>query len=361
MKILYVYDKMPDAYQKYLNYFLEFIKKKLHVKALAYKKDSKADFSVLSYGVSSYFQFLLHKVKLSKFKKTDIKHMSNFDIIHLQYSFLWRKLNGIKNLANRPKIVITLRGGDTFIKPWLKNSWKDFYKNSDHVDAFVVMSHVQKKYLTRWQVPENKIHVIPISFGSFSNAKPKYQNKDVMKLVSAFRMTWEKNITGTVFFAKLLKDRNVDFEFDIYGDGGDLGQLHYLIERYELANYINVKGMVDNDILKEKLVNYDFFVQLSLSDALPTSVIEAQSIGLPCIVSNSGGLPEAVINNVTGIVGDYNNLDFLVAETIDLWNNEVKYHDFSEKAILNANENFSIEVEFEKLNNLYQEITKTKN
>ena len=350
---------MPDEYQKYLKNFLNYIKQTLSVKVLVYKKNLTADYSIKSYGYAYYFQYFLYKIKLSKFETIDTRYMASFDIVHLQYSFLWRKLEGLKNLTKKPKIIITLRGGDTFIKPWLGVSWKEFYKSANHIDAFIVMSYVQKKYLLRWGVSEEKIHVIPISFGNQSKAKPKFPSESVMKLVSAFRMTWEKNIEGTIYFAKLLKDQNIAFEYDIYGDGHDLGQLYYLIERYGLIDFINVKGRIDNDILKQKLANYDFFVQLSFSDALPTSVLEAQSEGVPCVVSNSGGLPEAVIKDVTAIVEDYKDLDKLVHETIELWKNKEKYYSFSEKAILNVNENFSIEIEFKKLNELYQKIMKS--
>lgn len=361
MKILYIYDKMPNDYQKYLKNFLRFIQQYLSVKTLVYTNDQEANYSIKSYGFAYYLQFILHKVKLSKFKTNDNKYMANFDIIHLQYSFLRRKLENLKHLANRPKIIITLRGGDTFVKPWLDNSWKEFYSNANYIDAFITMSHVQKKYLTRWGVPENKIHVIPISFGNVSVAQPKFPNKDSLKLVAAFRMTWEKNIEGTVYFAKLLKDQNIKFEFDIFGDGRDLGQLYYLIDRYELHGFINVKGQIDNDDLKQKLVSYDFFVQLSLSDALPTSVLEAQSVGVPCVVSNAGGLPEAVIKDVTGIVGDYSCVNELVKQTINIWKDKEKYFTFSEKAILHVNENFSIEKEFERLNALYKKVINLKN
>lgn len=356
MKILYIYDKMPDSYQKYLSNYLNFIKQNLNVKVLVYTKNNNADYSITTYGVAYYLHYFLYKLKLSKFKTLDNKYMGRFDIVHLQYSFLWRKLEGLVNLKNSPKLVVTLRGGDTFVKPWMGNLWKDYYKNSNHIAAFIVMSQVQKAYLSRWGVAPEKIHVIPISFGTYSQAQPKFPNTEVLKLVSAFRMTWEKNIHGTVCFAKLLKDKNINFEYDIYGDGRDLGQLYYLVDRYGLKDYITIKGRVDNDILKQKLIHYDFFVQLSLSDALPTSVLEAQSLGLPCIVSNSGGLPEAVIKDGTGIVEDYNDLEKLVDKTIALWKNSDSYHDFSKNAISNANENFSTEKEYEKLYKLYQNI-----
>jgi glycosyltransferase involved in cell wall biosynthesis len=354
MKILYIYDKMPGVYQKYLLNLLLEIQKKYAIKTLVYEKNRLADFSVVRYGLKDYLNYFLYKVKLSKYKSIDAKYMNNFDIIHLQHSFLWRKLEIFRDKNTIPKIIITLRGGDTFVKPWLSNSWKNFYKNSDHISAFVVMSDFQKKYLQKWGVNENKIHVIPISFGTFSNATPKYPNKKILKLASAFRLTWEKNIEGTIFFAKCMKDRGVSFVYDIYGDGNDLGQLLYFIDYYQLNDCVFVKGKVDNELLKVKLLEYDFFVQLSYSEAFPTSVLEAQSIGIPCVVSNSGGLPEAVVKNKTALVDNYKNIENLVSETIQLYNDSERYFDFSKNAIDFVNQNFAINNEIVRLSNLYK-------
>lgn len=356
MKILYIYDKMPGVYQKYLLNLLVEIQKKCAIKTLVYEKNRTADFSVVRYGLKDYLNYFLYKVKLSNDKSIDVKYMNSFDVIHLQHSFLWRKLEIFKDKNKIPKIIITLRGGDTFVKPWLSNSWRNFYKNSNHIVAFVVMSNFQKRYLQKWGVEEKKIYVIPISFGIVSSAKPKYPNKEKLRLVSAFRLTWEKNIEGTIFFAKCMKDRGVPFTFDIYGDGNDLGQLLYFIDYYQLNDYVFVKGKVDNDLLKSKLLEYDFFVQLSYSEAFPTSVLEAQSLGIPCVVSNSGGLPEAVVENKTALVDNYKNIETLVSETIDLYNDSERYFDFSKNAIEFVNENFAINNEIDRLTNLYKVI-----
>ena len=283
--------------------------------------------------------------------------MNQFDIVHIQLSYLRSKIIPLLDQKTRPKIVVTLRGGDTYLKPWASENWRNFYKESENnIDAFITMSEHQKNYLKKWGVNERKIHVIPISFGNYSNAQPKYPNQNTLKLVSAFRMTWEKNIEGSMRYAKSLKEKGINFMYDIYGDGNDIGQLYFLIDKFDLGSNVNVKGKVDNYILKEKLIEYDFFVQLSISEALPASILEAQSKGIPCIISNSGGLPEAVIPNESAIVGDYNQTEYFVEESLRIWQNKDLYFSFSDKAIRNVNENFSIEKETERLIKLYHNL-----
>jgi glycosyltransferase involved in cell wall biosynthesis len=359
MKILYIYEKMPSTYQQYLLNLLTQVKSSFNVKTLVYSKNNAADYVIKTYGIKDYFQRIFYKLKLTKYKTLDVKVFSKFDIVHLQHSYLFNKFIPLLENSKIPKIVITLRGGDTYVKPWVDNSWRNFYNSSKHIAAFITMSEHQKQYLhDKWGIPLTKIYVTPISFGSFSNAQPKYPNKKRIKLVSAFRMTWEKNIEGTVRFAKKLKEQNIDFEYDIYGDGEDFGQLYYLIDRFDLQNEINLKGKVDNNILKNKLIEYDFFIQLSLSEAFPTSVLEAQSIGLPCIVSNSDGLKEAIIHNKTGISGDYYDLEYFVAETIKLWEDKERYYQFSTEAINFVNKSYTLESEVMRLEKMYNDILK---
>jgi glycosyltransferase involved in cell wall biosynthesis len=223
------------------------------------------------------------------------------------------------------------------------------------VDAFIVMSEDQKKYLTRWGVPQENIHVIPISFGEKFEIEPKYPNKNELKLVSVFRMSWEKNIADNLSLVKQLKEFGIKVQYDVYGDGKDLGQMHYLRDRFGLEKEVRIKGKINNEELKAKLCDYDFLLQLSHSESLGMSVIEAQTQGLPAIVSNVGGLPEIIDNNHNGIILE----DLSVKELqriSDLWRNKDLYYKYSKASINLSQSRYNINVESSKLLNLYESL-----
>jgi glycosyltransferase involved in cell wall biosynthesis len=46
----------------------------------------------------------------------------------------------------------------------------------------------------------------------------------------------------------------------------------------------------------------DIYCQPSRSEGLPLAILEAMSVGLPVVAANVGGIPEAVENNITGIL-----------------------------------------------------------
>lgn len=361
MKVLFIYDRLPGTFQKYLSAINKSLKEKLGVKILTYDASSGADFNIRTFGYRDQLRRILFRLGLSKSKSLDIKIMSEFDIVHFQISYLKEKIRPLLNLSSRPKVVLTLRGGDTYIKPWLFENWRAFYNEcGNNLDAIITVSEHQKNYLKRWGIDASKIHVIPVSFGHKNNAAPKHPSSEVLRIISAFRMTWEKNIDSCIQFALKLLERGINFQYDIIGEGEDLGQLYYLVERNQLQDKIRILGKIENAELKEKLKEYDFFLQLSISEALSASVIEAQSVGLPCIVSDSDGLPEAVIPNKSAVVADYHMIDYFVEECLRIWKDRELYYSYSKCAIENANENFSIEKETERLISLYQSLTNKK-
>ncbi|MGY5352970.1 glycosyltransferase family 4 protein [Wenyingzhuangia sp. IMCC45533] len=354
MKILYVYDKMPRVYQNYLNILLKKIK---CVDSLSYEETSTADICIRKNKLINKFIKVLYEMKAVKYPSLDYKFFYRYDIIHIQHSYLYKKVMSLKKHSNT-KVVITLRGGDTYIKPWLDDRLVKFYKESyKFVDAFIVMSEHQKKYLNKnWRVSNEFIHVIPISFGEKNEAIPKFPNNDKLKLVSVFRMVWEKNINESLLFAKKLLELGINFEYDFYGGGNDLGQLYFLRDKYKLNNVVNIKGVIDNDVLKSKLSTYDLMLQFSFSEAFPTTILEAQSLGVPCIVSNAGGLTEAIIENETGYVSDGTSLEALCTKTIDLWKNKDRYLSFSNAAIEHVHKKFTVDNEISSLTKLYQSL-----
>lgn len=105
----------------------------------------------------------------------------------------------------------------------------------------------------------------------------------------------------------------------------------------------------------EKLKAYHFILQLSVSEALPSSILEAQSFGIPAIISDSDGLPEAVIPGESAICHPFWEIDKLVADTIDIWSNKEKYISFCEKSF-ESSQRFTVDKEIERLTAMYQQI-----
>ena len=367
IKIFQVFESYPLFYQPYIPPTLGLLARQDQVnsKIIAFEgvSNSKSVEILPSHKKRAYSE------KLSNiFSNNNLNHLERkavkegVDIIHLQHSFLFNKVKTLLDteMTNKPKVVLTLRGGDTYVKPWVSGRWKEFYSNyGKKVDSFVVMSKDQKHYLSRWGVPLDRIHVIPISFGHPFKVEPKLPNKNTLKIVSIFRMCWEKNIADNLRLIKRVKELDINVQYDVFGDGKDYGQLFYLIDRYGLKDFVKIKGKVENSKIKPELRNYDFILQLSHSESFGMSVVEAQTHGVPAIVSNTGGLPEIVIDQKTGFVGSYVEFKDLVERVIELWKDPDVYFEFSKNSIKNAQSKFNVIQEASSLKSLYQKIIET--
>ena len=101
-----------------------------------------------------------------------------------------------------------------------------------------------------------------------------------------------------------------------YGDGPLLSELKEMAKA-KLGNNIHVifKGNVSHsELMREYEYNdYDVFINVSSSEGIPVSIMEAMSFGLPVIATNVGGTTE-LVDNECGIILDK---DFVPEELIN--------------------------------------------
>src|SRR5699024_5480479 len=123
--------------------------------------------------------------------------------------------------------------------------------------------------------------------------KKKIIKKDTIQLVSCSSIISVKRLDLII---EILSKINLDIKWTHIGDGALGANIRALAKRklrkidYEFLGYID-----NNDILKvyEKL-DVDYFINMSDSEGLPVSMMEAMSLGIPVIARNVGGISEIV-------------------------------------------------------------------
>ena len=361
MRVLHVFHRYPNAtfYHHFLN-ATKVLRSEGIVKTLVFEKNRKVDHNVLSFRGIDRLQRLKFKFGLSKTENVFVKIAMEYDVIHVHQSFLFRKVLPLLDKTNRPKIIITLRGGDTYLKPEIDPDWKLFYSNYGNlIDAFIVQSEHQRDFLIKYLgVNRERLFISSVSLSlekKFERQEAKKSNK-ILRIISAFRLTWEKNIEGNLRVIKLLKESGILLKYTICGDGDQIDLTKYFIKRYNLEDVVELKGMLEVHDYFNELKNNHLFLQLSYSESLPASVLEAQGFGLPSIVSDAGGLAESIIHDKTGfVIKDYNYK--MAAQKIrELWNDEEMYKDFSLRSIRNVETRFTVEHEVQRLKTLYANV-----
>lgn len=111
------------------------------------------------------------------------------------------------------------------------------------------------------------------------------------------------------------------FEVEVVGSGAARAHLDALAEELNVSDLIRYVGTVSYDELEKSYQYADIFVLTSLSEGMPSVILEAMGCGLPIIASDVGGNNEIVTEGVNGFLIKGDDTD-LIAEQLALLVND---------------------------------------
>lgn len=112
-------------------------------------------------------------------------------------------------------------------------------------------------------------------------------------------------VEGFIALRALLPDQHHRLRLSIVGDGPLLPALRAQVEAAGLQDVVWLPGSRGD--IPALLQGFSLFVLPSIAEGTPVSLLEAMACGLPAVVSDVGGMPEVVTENVHGAlvpVGD---------------------------------------------------------
>ncbi len=107
-----------------------------------------------------------------------------------------------------------------------------------------------------------------------------------------------------------------EVEVDLVGDGPDMEEAMALANRLQLGPRVHFLGQRLD--VPEILARSHIFVLCSRWEGFPRSTLEAMRAGLPVVVSNVGGAPEAISEGVTGFLVNPQDREHLAERLRDL-------------------------------------------
>jgi glycosyltransferase involved in cell wall biosynthesis len=224
----------------------------------------------------------------------------NFDVIHIHSSIAGALMSIFLEKAERSKALYSPHAW-AFSRKDVNWAWKLIYKAIEKIlvtrTAGVITvseaEYLQGKALNQsakiWKV-DNGVP-LPV-IGKKKRKKPG----EPIRVVSIGRLCPQKDPERFGFLASAIYGQDVSFEWIGGYLNGDDKKYNYDLGR------ASVTGWVSRELVNEKLANSDIFVLLSAWEGMPIALIEAQTLGLPSIVSPAEGNSEIVADGVTGFV-----------------------------------------------------------
>jgi N-acetyl-alpha-D-glucosaminyl L-malate synthase BshA len=291
------------------------------------------------YGLSLTSKML----EVIEYEKLDLMHV-HYAIPHAVSGYLAKQV--LKKNNSDIKLVTTLHGTDITLaglEPSFLPLVKFSIEESDGVTA--VSRFLKEKTLTNYHI-EKDIEVIHNFIDTeIYKREPNEvfrkhiapEGEKILVHVSNFRKV--KRVTDTILILKRIK-KKLPAKLLLVGDGPDRSECERLARELDLQD--DVKFLGKQDKLPEILSASDLFLMPSQSESFGLSALEAMACGVPVVSSSVGGLPELILQNETGFIAEFGDVDRMAKYSIDLLKNDRKRKIFSQNSRERAINNFEI-------------------
>ena len=213
------------------------------------------------------------------------------------------------------KMGVSFRGFDFYIYPV---KFPDCYKSlfSKNV-SYHVLSNEMKNKLIEYGIPSISIYKITpaIDIDFFTSIGIARQTNSVSQFITVGRLHWIKGLDYSLEAFAHLKKQNFSFHYTIIGDGVEKEKLMFAVQQLGLSENVTFVSKIAHNQVKRYMEKSNYYIQYSIQEGFCNAVLEAQAMGLLCIVSDADGLRENVLHEKTGWVIPKRN-PFLLSEKI---------------------------------------------
>ena len=187
-------------------------------------------------------------------------------------------------------------------------------------DRVVAVSMDVKESLTRdFGLQDKRVQVIRNGI-VVPNTLRNSKIKDYFLIGSAGRFVPVKDYLFMIEIAREVTSKCPRIRFELAGDGPLMVDIKDVIKQYRLEEYFALRGFLDDvSVFYEKL---DVYLNTSLHEGIPMSILEAMAYGIPTIAPNVGGLKEIVTDGVDGYLLNTRNPKDFADKLLLLYENE---------------------------------------
>jgi glycosyltransferase involved in cell wall biosynthesis len=186
--------------------------------------------------------------------------------------------------------------------------WKDFKTSINKASMVVAVSEISAKALREVCGVTGPMtvayYMVPDPYETGWSAGPERDAGDgLVRITTPARLYVTKGLTYLLEAIVKVRKVHPNVQFKVYGDGP---------LRQELLDYAAKLGLDGSQIfagaytsreqLSQIMAQTDLFVMSSILEGLPIALLEAISYGLPVVVTPAGGIPEAIQDEVNGLM-----------------------------------------------------------
>lgn len=219
---------------------------------------------------------------------------------------------------------------------------------------FVVESHFLKEELVEMGASSDRVFVVPVGIDLaeqpdaelIREQRLRRQESRPVRIITIGRLVDYKAPQKLPIVAKMLKDRGIDFEWNLVGEGPLLKEILSSREASGISDRFHVRGSIPFEELKSLLWNSDIMVHNAVvapdggRECLGVALIEAQAVGIPVVSCKVGGIPEAVVDGSTALLVKEGDMEAIADRIVHLVTNVSLRHEMAMAGMLHVRSHF---------------------
>ena len=230
-----------------------------------------------------------------------LKNEDKQDILIYSYRFEYQPYVALllkKKWGNRQKIVCRAHGYDLYEERNINNYIPMRSVLLNEVDYVFPCSDCGVKYIkNKFRIGKAQVDVRYL--GTSDHGEKVFSSgKEPLSILSCSNVLKVKRIDKIIDALSLIRD--IPIEWTHFGEGELMDELReYAGDKLGSNVKVSFAGNIANTELMKRYAAKDFYVFLNVSssEGLPVSVMEAMSFGIPCIATDVGGTGEIVKND----------------------------------------------------------------
>ncbi|UCE01995.1 MAG: glycosyltransferase [Candidatus Latescibacterota bacterium] len=252
--------------------------------------------------------------------------LDTFDIVHCHSShahsiaFLatWNLLSGRRR--QRPALVVSRRVDFPFAR-----HGASALKYRQGADLYLAISNGVRDVLVAGGVDPQRIALVPSgidlerhrAIGDTSYVRDEFALQQCGPLIgNVAALAPHKSQVDFIRAARIVAEQVEDARFLIVGEGELRGELESMIRELGMQDRILLTGFRSDALAI--LASFDLFVLSSYLEGLCTSIMDAQVLGVPVVATNTGGVPDLVQHEHTGLLSPPRRPEALAAAILRL-------------------------------------------
>lgn len=214
----------------------------------------------------------------------------------------------------------------------------------------VVSADMRKSFLEKYGFQKDKVYLIH-NGTEIPEIDLKKNDGNLFVIGSAGRLFPIKDYTLMVEIAREVLQQTDKIRFELAGDGPEKEKILSLIRKYGIEKGFTLTGFIDD--MTTYYRGLDLYINTSLHEGLPMSILEAMAHGLPVVAPNTGGIGEILQNEVEGFLVVGRNPKIFAEKCIRLHREIVTTRAMGNAAKEKIRNRFSLEIMAKNYYDLY--------